>query len=303
MDDAVRPGGRSAPDLASLEVRELLALSASCISELRDRGVVRTGNAPLGDYAEWLALQALGGELAPNSERSFDLTTPSGQKVQVKSRRVSTPPRSGQLQSSPFRSWGFDSALFMLLDEHTYEVMRACSVPVEVVQELSRYVPHVNGSNAYMTEDLMGHPDASDMTAQLRSAAGDSPAAESAQASSPSTATRAESRHTVPAEPPIASARVDTPTDTWLWLENGAIKDFMRWRVAHGATRESASSYASGARAYVTYWRQSGTSSDSFETHLRRTRGLTSGAISSYQSHAREFLRYLNETGWLRSRR
>lgn len=162
-------------DVSSLTDRELLALSSLCVEELRERGVVRTRNAPLGDYAEWLAAKAFSGELAPNSERSFDLTTGAGVQIQVKARRVSNPPNPGQLQTSPFRSWGFDQALLVLVDEHSYEVRRASLIPRAVVEELSRYVAHVNGSNAYMTEDLMGHAEAVDVTGLLRAAAGDSP--------------------------------------------------------------------------------------------------------------------------------
>lgn len=132
--------GDAVARLQELSDRELLELSGACVEELRERGVVRTGNAPLGDYAEWLAAKAFSGELAPNSERSYDLTTGAGIRIQVKARRVSDPPKPGQLQTSPFRSWGFDQALLMLVDERTYEVRRASLVPQPVVEELSRYV-------------------------------------------------------------------------------------------------------------------------------------------------------------------
>ena len=52
-------------DLRGLRIGELLALSRSVLAELRRRGVIRTSNAPTGDYAEWLAAQATGGQLEP----------------------------------------------------------------------------------------------------------------------------------------------------------------------------------------------------------------------------------------------
>ena len=55
----------------------LLGLSRAILRELKERGVVRTGNAPTGDYAELLVCQVTGGELAPNSERSWDVRTPT----------------------------------------------------------------------------------------------------------------------------------------------------------------------------------------------------------------------------------
>ncbi len=57
-------------DLAEMTIGELLSLSRAILAELRRRGVIRTGNAPAGDYAELLVQRATGGEFAPNSQRS-----------------------------------------------------------------------------------------------------------------------------------------------------------------------------------------------------------------------------------------
>jgi hypothetical protein len=53
--------------LDEMSVGELLALSRSSLVELRRRGVIRTGNAPTGDYAELLIQRATKGELATAS--------------------------------------------------------------------------------------------------------------------------------------------------------------------------------------------------------------------------------------------
>ena len=55
-----------------LRVAELLALSRAILAELRRRGVIPTGNAPAGDYAELLVHCAASGELAPNSPGGLD---------------------------------------------------------------------------------------------------------------------------------------------------------------------------------------------------------------------------------------
>ena len=55
-------------DLSSHTAAELFALYRSILRELRARGVVRTENAPAGDYAEHLVARALGGTLASNSD-------------------------------------------------------------------------------------------------------------------------------------------------------------------------------------------------------------------------------------------
>lgn len=66
-----------ASELNRLTTGELLALSRRILAELRDRGVIKSGNAPAGDYAELLVRQATGGELAPQSQKSWDVKTPS----------------------------------------------------------------------------------------------------------------------------------------------------------------------------------------------------------------------------------
>lgn len=69
---------------------QLLARYASFLTALRDRGVVSSGNAPAGDYAEWLVAEALGGELVADFlVKSYDfLTVPDRERVQVKGRVI-----------------------------------------------------------------------------------------------------------------------------------------------------------------------------------------------------------------------
>jgi hypothetical protein len=104
----------SADTLAELTTGELLALSRGILAELRRRGVIRSGNAPAGDYAELLVQRATGGELAPNSQKSWDVETPTGVHLQVKARVVTNPNASGERQLSVFRSWEFDAAVIVL---------------------------------------------------------------------------------------------------------------------------------------------------------------------------------------------
>jgi hypothetical protein len=119
---------------------------AASLAELRRRGVVRSNNAPAGDYAEWLVAKGLGGTLADTfSEKSWDVRLATNERVQVKTRVVSVPTRPGQLQTSPFRSWDFELAAFLLLRAEDYTVVKAALVPVAVVIEHGRWRQHVNG--------------------------------------------------------------------------------------------------------------------------------------------------------------
>ena len=63
---------RARIDLGDLGIGELLALSRRILAELRRRGVIRSGNAPAGDYAELLAQRATIRRVRPNSQRSWD---------------------------------------------------------------------------------------------------------------------------------------------------------------------------------------------------------------------------------------
>ncbi|WP_300268152.1 hypothetical protein [Microbacterium sp.] len=130
--------------LAAEPTPALLRQYAEILAELRERGVVRTSNAPLGDYAEHIALQVYGGTLAPNSAKSYDLVASDGQHVQVKARTVS-PTTSPSAVFSVFRSFEFDTAALIVLDARTYDLKWARELSPDDVREASRWSSHVNG--------------------------------------------------------------------------------------------------------------------------------------------------------------
>jgi len=154
-------------ELRDMRVGELLALSRAVLSELKRRGVIRTGNAPAGDYAELLVQRATGGELAPNSQASWDVLTPEGERLQVKARVVAHARTPGERQLSVFRSWDFDAAVIVLFDDE-FRVWRAARVPIEILQADSRFVAHVRGYRVIARNELLDRGE--DWTARLRDA-------------------------------------------------------------------------------------------------------------------------------------
>jgi hypothetical protein len=121
--------------------------------------------------------RALDGQLAPSSEKSWDVLGNDGEKLQVKARVVSEPSEPGQLQLSPFRlqlspfrSFGFDFAVIVLLSATDYAVQRASEVPRSVVESFAVYRQHVNGKVLHARPETRSHPDARDVTAALRAA-------------------------------------------------------------------------------------------------------------------------------------
>ena len=154
--------------LSEVPPRELLAGYEKLLRELRRREVVRTNDAPSGQYAEWLAQRAFGGDLAPNSVKSYDLIAQTGRRLQAKARVIPDPSRiSGERQLSPFRSFDFDDALIILFDS-TYQVSRAVLLDVETVVNHSRESSHVNGRVLIARDSVLDLGD--DVTDLLNSA-------------------------------------------------------------------------------------------------------------------------------------
>jgi hypothetical protein len=130
--------------LSGASVPHLLGRYAAILRELRDRGIVRTRNAPLGDYAEYLAAKVYGGELAANSVKSYDLLATDGRRVQVKARTVGSDTRAGAV-FSVFRSFDFDVAVLITFDSSTYALRWAREVPAVDLETAGRHSSHVNG--------------------------------------------------------------------------------------------------------------------------------------------------------------
>lgn len=108
-------------DLTSLTARQLLERIEDALRELLRRGIVRSRNAPLGDVAERIVWLARGGTLEPNSTKSHDVTTPSGDRIQVKARIMSG--NGGKF--SQFRSFEFTTAVFLTFDPKTLDIAYA----------------------------------------------------------------------------------------------------------------------------------------------------------------------------------
>ncbi|WP_080571184.1 DUF6998 domain-containing protein [Stutzerimonas stutzeri] len=137
-------------DLANLSIPELLKLHAAAIDELKNRGVLRTKNNPVGDYAEWLVSSAFNLTLAKNSAAGHDAESSDGKKIQIKSRRITAGNRSRQL--GVIRNLDkndFDELIVVIFNE-AYEPIEAYLIPHAVISEYSSYRTHVNGHILHM---------------------------------------------------------------------------------------------------------------------------------------------------------
>lgn len=128
----------------------LLKQYADILAELRARGVIRTANAPVGDYAEYLAQRVYGGTLENNSVKSHDLLSATSQRIQVKARAVGKANKR-TTKFSTFRSFQFDLACLLLFDARTYDLIWARELSPDVVRSLARHSDHVNGDHLTRT--------------------------------------------------------------------------------------------------------------------------------------------------------
>jgi hypothetical protein len=155
-------------NLEKLSVHELLGLYCDTIAELRHRGVLRTKNNPVGDYAEWLVSVAFGLTLANNSSASYDAISESGKKIQIKARRVTADNKSRQL--SIMRSLDkqdFDELIIVIFDE-LFQIDSAFSAPHAVLEKYATYKPRVNGHILHARGAFLADPLVQDITAELR---------------------------------------------------------------------------------------------------------------------------------------
>jgi hypothetical protein len=153
------------PSVTALSVKNLLKVEASIVSALRRRGIVRTNNKPLGDIAEYVVLVARGGTLEPNAAKSHDLIDAKGDKIQVKAMGGRMAGRAAKF--SPFRSFDFDTAVFLVFESDTFEIALAREVSAEAIEAVARYSPHVNGSQPTLRQvEAMGV----DVTGEMRKA-------------------------------------------------------------------------------------------------------------------------------------
>ena len=150
------------PDLERFSAPDLLRLSRAILRELRSRGTIRSGNAPAGDYAELLVQRATSGALAPKSQKSWDVLTPDGRRLQVKARVIT--PENPSRQLSPIRSWDFDELVIVLFDDY-FDLTHAVFLEQAVAKAASTWNEHVKGWRLFATGTLMTA--GTDRTAEL----------------------------------------------------------------------------------------------------------------------------------------
>jgi hypothetical protein len=159
-------------NLSDLSPPELLALHAKVSEELRSRGVTRSSNNPVGDYAEYLFCRAYGWKQENNSASSFDaIDQDTKLKYQIKSRRLTETNTSRQMSAlRNLDSKGFDYLAGILFDK-SYKIYRAAIIPHAVVLQQSKYGTHTNSWRFFLRDSVWSEQGVVDVTERLVSAA------------------------------------------------------------------------------------------------------------------------------------
>ena len=143
-------------DPASRSTRELLADWAAIMRQLRDRGIIRTNNNPIGDIAEAIVAEHYGGERGSFSQAGWDVLLPSGERLQVKALRQTG--ARGRRNLSPIRDVDYDAVIVVIFDED-FRVTEGLRIERATVEELFPHRAHVNGRIITLTQKLRDHPD------------------------------------------------------------------------------------------------------------------------------------------------
>src|SRR3990172_8997081 len=131
--------------LKELKVLDLLSMHSDIISELCNRGVLRTANNPAADYAEFLVTTALSLWPAPKSAKGYDAIDNRGRKYEIKARRITRMSRPTRFSAIRKLEEGhFDFLVGVLFDER-FNVRHAKVLTRASVKKKAFWQAHVNG--------------------------------------------------------------------------------------------------------------------------------------------------------------
>ncbi len=153
-------------DLEHLQPRDLFTLFSRILVEMRRRGILRSTNNPVADYAEWLVCSALSLELAQKSSR-YDAKDSQGRRYEIKGRRLTRQNPSRQLSAiRDLDAKHFDFLAGVLFAED-FTVQKACLIPHEVVARFAIFQEHVRASRLLLRDSLWSEAGVLDITGKV----------------------------------------------------------------------------------------------------------------------------------------
>lgn len=135
----------------------LLQQFADTLDELKRRGIVRTRNNPVADYAEWLVSKILGLSLVRNSNSGYDAINEKGERFQIKGRRLDPANNSRQLSVIRNLQANEFDYLIGIIFNRDFEVIEAYKIPQYVIKEYASFSSHQNGHILQLRGDVLNN--------------------------------------------------------------------------------------------------------------------------------------------------
>ena len=154
-------------DWSQLNDKQLLGAYCSLMTELKDRGVVRSSNNPVADYTETLVSRALGLSLESQSQACYDARGADGTRYQIKGRRLTAHNKSTQLSALRNLAQRPFDTLAAVAYSQDLSVLYGALIPVEVVMELSRFSAHSNSHIFMFRRNVLEDSRVTDITSTL----------------------------------------------------------------------------------------------------------------------------------------
>lgn len=155
-------------DLDAMTAKQLLSLYADLLNTLKSKGITRSTNNPLADYAENLVAGGLNLSLARKSNAGYDaIDESSGLRYEVKARRITSHNRSRQLGAlRNLESKPFDFLVAVLFNED-FSILRAAQIPLETVTDLADFVGHTNSYKLILRDSVFDDERVKDITPEI----------------------------------------------------------------------------------------------------------------------------------------
>ena len=126
------------------------------LAVLRIRGIVRSSNSPIADFAEALVAKLLNLSIVAGSNASYDAVAADGKRYQIKARRVTNANPSRQLSAiRNLDKGGFDFLVAVVFDESGFKPIEVWRFPIDLVREHAKYRSHVNAHILFVSGAIL----------------------------------------------------------------------------------------------------------------------------------------------------
>lgn len=141
--------------LAKLQDEELLKLYSELLEELRVRGLTRTNNNPVADYAEKVVINRLDLKQVRKEAKGYDAIDGQDRKYQIKGRRITQHNASRQLGViRNLQDNLFDFLIAVVFDE-AFNLSEVWKIPHSVITNYAKWSRQQNGYVLHLRGKLL----------------------------------------------------------------------------------------------------------------------------------------------------